>query len=332
MARTPLTLAALATSAVPGLEPAGAARLGTGVGPFDSAVLADADGAAWVIRIPRTEAAEAEQSAELVALRALTGGVRERLPFLATEFAGQSPVDETRAVVCPYVHGTRTPVRSVSVPLAESLGAAIAAIHALPTGFVTETGLPTLNAVHAQQTAATVIDQSRQTGLLPAALDDRWRRALDDDRLWQFAPTVIHGGLSAETVLHEGDEVVGVLGWQHLRVADPALDLGWLLGGRRSEVADAVFAGYTRGRDGADRQLRARATLYAELDVARWLLHGMGERSTEIVDDAVQMLHGLVDDVQGDLMNPLGPVTGPVLAVDDVEALLDRVERERTAS
>lgn len=327
MARTHLTLAALATSAVPELDLAGSAPYGSRHGDFDAAVLGGRDGRTWLISIPRSEAAEAEQSAELLALRALTAGVRDRLPFAISDVAGQLPVDGTRAVVTEWVDGDPTPVSAMHSELASSVGRAIAAVHELPTGFVTETGLPTLNAVHALQTCLTVVERSIATNLLPAALRERWESALQDDRLWQFSPTVVHGTLSTEAVRHQDADVTGILEWRGLRVADPALDLAWVLGGRRSDAADWVFGAYTLIRGSADRQLRQRATFYAELEIAKWLLHGTETRSTETVDDAVQLLHGLVDDVQGDLMNPLGPPTAPILAVTDVQALLDRVER-----
>jgi hypothetical protein len=67
--------------------------------------------------------------------------------------------------------------------------------------------------------------------------------------------------------------------------------------------------------------------LYAELELAKWLLHGTDLRSTEIVDDAVAMLSGLVDSVQNDIMNPIGPQTIPTMAVEEVEAMLARSER-----
>ena len=41
--------------------------------------------------MPRSEAAEAEQSADLLALRALSAGVRSRLPFAVSTFAGPAP-------------------------------------------------------------------------------------------------------------------------------------------------------------------------------------------------------------------------------------------------
>lgn len=325
MARTPFTLAALATSAVAGLDVVGAAPYPDD--GFDSAVLLDRDGRTWVIRVPRSAAAETEQSADLVALGALTGGVRSRLPFAIAGFAGQAPTDGTRAVVLSYVDGSSSPVAGMGPELAASVGAAIAAIHALPTSCVTEVGLPSLGPVHAHQTSSTLVERARATGLLPAALQERWEHALQDDQLWQFQPTVVHGALSGHTVLGDGVAVTGVLGWYELRVADPAIDLAWLFSGRRTESAEGAFATYLHARPGSDRQLAARATFYGELETAKWLLHGTATRDQAIIDDAVQLLHGLVDDIQDHRSPSLGADTAPILALHDVEALLDRVEK-----
>ena len=77
MARSHLTLAALATSAVPGLDIVQARAHGSSGrspgthGAYDSAVLLDRDGRSLIIRVPLSQAAETEQSADLVALRAL---------------------------------------------------------------------------------------------------------------------------------------------------------------------------------------------------------------------------------------------------------------------
>src|SRR3990170_12309 len=79
MARSPLTLAALATSAVAGLAVTAASRLGSGPsGSFDQAVLDTRDGRRMIIRVPRMQSAETEASADLVALRALSTGIRSR--------------------------------------------------------------------------------------------------------------------------------------------------------------------------------------------------------------------------------------------------------------
>jgi hypothetical protein len=121
-----------------------------------------------------------------------------------------------------------------------------------------------------------------------------------------------------------------MIGWSGLRSSDPAHDLHWLSGA--GDAADSVFAAYTAASSRTpDARIRVRAMLYAELELARWLLHGKDTHDQAIVDDAVSMLDGLVEHVLGDVMHPLSQHTGPVLSVDDVETLLSRTPRTSTA-
>lgn len=329
MARSPLTLAALATAAVPGLEVAAAHPIGSGAhGDFESALLTSADGQYFIIRVPTSERAEAEQSADLVALRALSTGVRKRLPFSMSSFVGQTPVGGTRAIVSEFVLGHKISLAQIPAGegLAVSIGEAIAAIHSLPTTFIADTGLPVYSAHELLQQSLATLDRAASTGLVPAALLQRWEEATGDAALWQFAPTVINGALSADSMLVDGAGdgaiVVGILGWHALSVGDPARDLFWLLGSPREGVADTVLDAYLAIRGTSDRQLGRRARFYSELELARWLVHGTTVRDESIIEDAVSMLHSLVDRVQGDMNGGLTHHTMPVLAVDEVDAML----------
>ncbi|HEU4849282.1 MAG TPA: phosphotransferase [Terrimesophilobacter sp.] len=331
MARSHLTLAALATAAVQGLDAAGAQPIGSGShGDFEAALVTGTDGRHWIIRIPTSERAEAEQSADLVALRALSTGIRGRLPFAVSTFAGQTPVSGTRAVVYEFVHGRKAALDDIEPggEFAASVGRAVAAIHSLPTSFIADAGLPVLSPAEILRANITIMDRASATGLVPGALLGRWEGAAEDSALWQFAPTVINGALSADSLLVDsrshGGEVVGMLGWHGLRVDDPARDLFWILGSNRAGAAETVIDSYQQARGSTDRQIERRARLYSELELAKWLLHGAQERSTEIVDDAVAMLHGLADSVRDDLSTTLSHHTMPVMAVDEVEAMLDR--------
>ncbi len=331
MARSHLTLAALATSAVAGLDVAAAQTFGSGAtNDFDAALITGRDGRHWLIRVPRHQRAESQQSADLVALRALSAGVRARLPFAVATFAGQVPLDGTRAVVTEFVYGAKVPLSAYTAgpdSLAASVGRAIAAIHALPTSVVADVGLPVLTASECLRSCVTVMDRAAATGLVPASLLGRWERASEDAGLWQFQPTVINGALTSDSMLCVDGAVTGILGWQDLRVGDPARDVQWILGSRSDAVIDSALDAYSQVTGGRDRQLRQRATLYAELEVARWLLHGTETRSTEIVDDAVEMLTALVDAVRTDVMNPIGASTMPSMSVDEVEEFLARSQR-----
>lgn len=334
MSRSHLTLAALATSAVPGLEVAGTRSYSYGSqGDFDAALLSTRGGDELIIRVPASQTAETEQSADLVALRSLTNGIRGRLPFDVPSSVGQVPVGGTRAVVYTFLPGDKVALDDIDGGdgLATSIGRAVAAIHALPTAFVGDAGLPVLTAADCRDTVSALVDTASGTGKLPAALRERWRGAVADEALWRFQPAVINGALSIDSILVADEAVVGVLGWSALRVGDPARDLHWLLAMRQGALESALGA-YTAERAGADDpQVGHRAMLYAELEIARWLLHGREVHDSAIVDDAVQMLDGLVDRAHSDSLDPLDPATGPIMAVTEVEELLQTTPVVREA-
>lgn len=331
MARPPLTLAALATAAVPGLEVSGArVHSRRSHGGYDSVELRTADGRRLVIRAPRSQSAETEQSADLVAIRAMTAGIRSLLPFRVPAFVGQAPVDGTRAIVTEFLPGAQLTADELTehASLAWSVGMAVAAIHTLPGGFVGDAGLPRETAEDAHDGVVELIGRAADTGHLPAALLRRWEQATDDATLWRFRPTVVNGSLTADSILVDGDAVTAVLGWGSLSVGDPARDLHWLMTSRGA-AAESALEAYTRGRAGvADANLPQRALLYGELELARWLLHGVEQRDPAIVDDAVSLLDGLVERVHDRSSDPLSPDTGPILAVGDVERMLDDTPRD----
>ena len=334
MVRSPLTLAALATAAVPDLDVVqvrwhgSVARSRGSSGAFDSALLIDRDDRAFIIRVPASQAAETEQSADLVALRALTVGNRSRLPFDVPQFVGQAPVGGTRAVVYEFLGGDSFDADALTghAGVSGSIGRATAAVHALPTAFVGTAGLPQQSAQECRIGTIALIDRAAATGYLPAAILRRWEQATDEDALWQFAPCVVHGSLSADSFLITEDSVTGILGWSALSVGDPARDLHWLLASRGA-AGETAMASYASARQGNDPRITQRAMLYAELELARWLLHGTDTRSQGIVDDAVVMLDGLVDNVHQSTSHPLSPLTGPILDVAGVESMLRSTPR-----
>lgn len=332
MAGSQFTLAALATTAVPGLVLTGTRTLGSVAGgDYESAVVRDADGRSSAIRRPRNQRAEARQSADLVAIRALSAGIRTRLPFAVPEYRGQAPIGSTRAILTSYVEGAHPALRDLTdrPELATSAGRAIAALHALPTSFVTDAGLPSLTPFEVLRSAVSVMDRAVATKLVPDALQERWEGAARDQQLWQFTPTVVHGSLGLDSVLVQGDDVTGVLGWGELRLGDPAKDLAWVLAGRR-EAFDTVLSAYTAGGGGRDRQLGQRARVHHELETAQWLLHGVQVKSTEVVDDAVAMMHRLAEAVHAPSAAPLQAVSPETMEIGEVEQLLSSTERRHS--
>jgi aminoglycoside phosphotransferase (APT) family kinase protein len=323
MARTPFTLAALSTAAVPGLEVVATREHTTGEhGDYDAAIMRTAEGRELIIRVPRTQAAETEQAADLIALGAMSGGIRSRLPFEVPTALGQAPFDGSRAVVYDFLPGRPLELERVHGEIAVSAGQAVAAIHSLPIGFVQGAGLPQQSADDAQRSVLAVIDRAQATGSLPAALRSRWNQAANDETLWHFLPTVINGALSADSLLVDEQAVRAVIGWSALSIGDPARDLAWVMGAQ-PEAAEAVFSWYEMGRQAApDPRLQHRALLHAELDLARWLLHGHELHDQAIIADAESMLDTLVERVHQNGVDRLDQATGPVLDAAQVEQLL----------
>jgi len=326
MARSPLTLAASVTSALPRVGVVGVGSLTEGsTGRYDSALAQLDDGRRVVVRVPAEPSAAPELAAEVRALRALTPGVRGLLPFRAPEVLGEAGLGDTRAVVVDFLPGYR--VDAAHLPpgrgAATSLGAALAALHALPHSVVRGEGLPARTPQQVRADIVRLVDRAVATRHLPPSLEARWRRAADTDDLWRFESSVVLGGAGAASFLFEDVQgvptVTGLLNWHGLSIGDPAADLQWLASA--PDAADDVYAAYVDASDRApDAHARERARLYAELEFAQWLVHGHDAARDDIVADAVELLESLAAGVAADDL-----VHDAALDVDDAIALLDRV-------
>jgi macrolide phosphotransferase len=325
MARSHLTLAALATSAVAGFDPVRSSSFSTGQhGDFFAAAVEDAAGRKLLVRVPNSAEAEAQLSSELYALEHMSPGVRSRLVFDIPTIVGRASIGKTFGLVFEYLKGSSISLagfrQDSDVPV--SIGRGIAAIHALPTSFVAEAELPTFQAHEVHRQTRELVEKARATNLLPTALASRWQDAVDDSSLWLFESTVTHGSLNADSFLVGEDSLNAILGWATLRVGDPAWDLHWLIN-LDLDIQDIAFGSYAAARrSSADPKLRQRATLYSELELARWLLHGVSQRNPEIVDDAIDMLDRLVESVHAETASPIAPGFGPTLTVTQVEKML----------
>ncbi|WP_255305127.1 hypothetical protein [Microbacterium sp. 3J1] len=329
MGRSPFTLAAAVTAALPGADVTGARALtADGDSRFDSAVATLADGRELAIRVAEDDEAARELAAEALALRALTAGARAMLPFKAPEYVGETRLGDAPALVTELLPGFQ--IEAALVPpgrgAAESMGTAIAALHALPTSVVRGAGLLTRTAQESRDELARLVDTAASTGRVPARLTVRWREAMADDDLWRFEASVVMGGVQASSFVFDDDSergpaVTGLLGWHALSVGDPAVDLSWL--STAPDAAADVLAAYARASDRVlDGALEVRARLLAELEFARWLVHGDSLRRPDIVDDAAALLEALADGLRSD---DLRVISSRQDGVDSAMDALDRV-------
>ncbi|MFT4219787.1 MAG: phosphotransferase [Microbacterium sp.] len=327
MTRSPLTLAAAASAALPRVGVVAAGPFTTNsAGRYDSAVLVLDDERDAVIRVPVDEEAARDLAAEALALRALTPGVRELLGVRAPRVLGDARLRDAHAVVTDLLPGYQ--VEAAHVPggpgAAVSIGQALASVHALPATVARSEGLPVRTPEELRADTAALLDRADAIDRVPRTLMARWRGAVASDDVWRFEPTVVLGGAGATSFVFQdteaGPTVTGILDWHGLSVGDPAVDLGWLASA--PDAADDVFDAYHRAAHRSpDALLRSRSRLHAELEFARWLVHGAELRDASIVDDAVALLESLADTVHDDDLVPhaLGEPLDDALAILDLE-------------
>ncbi len=315
--RSPAFLAALASAAVPGLDPVSARAVHPGrAAEFDSAIVIDDQDRSWFIRCPRTPAAGArlESAAALVALLA------RRLPFHVPVPKGFVAVPDGRAAVYPLLPGR--PLAFGGLPpgpgLAAELGRTIAAIHNVDRGVYEEAGVPSYDADAYRTRRLADLDRAAATGHVPAALLSRWETALDDVTLWRFAPAPVHGGLTRSQVLAVFDSaedagsghVRAVVGWEDARVADPAEDFAAVVTKASPEAVESVLEAYANSRiERPDPHLRRRALLASELGLLGELLGAVTLNMPDRVRAVADRLTELSRQVEPDDFKAPAPVT-----------------------
>ena len=278
--RTPAYLAAVASSAVAGLD-AVAVRAARGApgNRCDVGFVTDTQRRAWVVRVPTTSAigAQLDTAADLLPL------LNRRVPFSVPLPRGFLAVPEGRAVVYPYLHG-RSVVLSEVIPgpgVAAEIGRAVAALHNVERAVFDEAGVPVYDAETCRTRHLGDLDRGAATGHVPTALLSRWERALEDVSAWRFAPTPVHADLSGGRFLvtfaddenPETASVRAVTGWEHAKVADPADDFAVLVAECSPETFESIVEAYSVARiERPDRHLRHRARLVSELRLLSQLL------------------------------------------------------------
>lgn len=329
MASTPFTLAALATLAVPGLVVHSAREHSFGDADELIAAVLTTDLGELIVRVPRDATAEQILGGELLSLNALTDGARSVLPFEVPRVLGQTQAGQTRAAVFTFLSGSKMKsgkIASDALVLA-SVAATLRSIHTLPQALVHDAGLPIWSATESRENAARVVQRANATRLLPASVEHRWNEVLEDVSLWEFEPTVTHGNLSVDQLLVHNEHVTGVLGWSTLAVDDPARDFAWLVASGE-DTFEAVVSLYRQSRDISDlNAFRARAHFLHELELAKWLLHGVDTHDQEIIDDAIMMFDALVDRLS---IAPSAIPRQESLSVEEVSSLLTPVEEAIT--
>ncbi|MFM6967390.1 MAG: phosphotransferase [Microbacteriaceae bacterium] len=317
MALSPIMLTAWAVAEIPDLHIDGYRETSTET--LERVTCRTAEGAIVSIASPLTADAAAIQDREHRVGQILSAGVRERLGFDVPHTLGAGVLNKRRIVVTEEVQGQPLSAARDKRPMLPSLALALASLHSLPTSIVKRDSVPSTSALDSVREAAGIIDRSHQTTRVPSALLDRWDAAIEDTELWQFVPTFIHGDLDFDHILTAGDDVVGMIRWSEASVGDPARDLLNIVGPLAPEITTGFVVDYIAHRGNNDHRVGHRARFLSELEIARYLVHGVDTENEGIVNEAVAMLNTLVTTVTDNPAMALGamPIKPVSLLTDD---------------
>ncbi|GGM91980.1 hypothetical protein GCM10009721_17120 [Terrabacter tumescens] len=307
MTRSPLFLAALASSAVPGLDPVAVEGVSGEPGDlFEIAYVQDGQDRRWVVKAPCTPAA----GAMLDDISSLSGLLARRLDVAMPMVRGFAPVPEGRAAVYLRVPGRPLDFAGLEPgALSAEVGRTLAHIHNVEHLLFEEAGRPTYDAEAHRRRQLSELDRAAATGHVPTGLLTRWEHALEDVSLWRFAPTPVHGTFTGQNVLASFDDdddsssghVRGVLAWEESRVADPADDFAELASTAPPATLDAVLEAYAASRiERPDGHLVRRARLAAEMAPLRRLLHALAAGQLDVVERTADELRSLDEQVEAD--------------------------------
>lgn len=336
--RSPLQLAALASAAVPGLDPVAVAAMGTAsAAPYDAAVVVDREQRRWVVRAPTSPAG----AAELDAAAAVVTLLSRRLPIGMPVVRGQVPLPEGgRALVHQEIPGAGINLEELGPEdaLTVAIGKALATIHNLDPGLFDSAGLESYTADEYRQRHLSDLDRAAASGRVPSALLSRWERALENVAIWQFAPTPVHGAIDGRHLLVEIDDgepvIRGITGWRRAKIADPADDFAAIVRDCDPDTATEVARAYAQARASRpDRHLLTRAQLVGELGYVTNLFDALAAGYPDRVSQAVEWLEMLAGDVGGqDLVPSRKAAPGPAAASTPVASSDSDVHSESAAS
>ena len=319
--KSALELAALATSAMPGLR-VSALRPPTYTDELASVTgIEDVGGNRWIVTCPHEEVSGPALEA--------TSGILDRLgqayehdyiPFDVPRLAGQAKIRGGGTV---YVHrdpGGHAPTEQdleTDPLLPASLGRALAALHNLPETVFSAIGLPSYTAMECRDRNLALLDEAARQVTIPPSLWSRWEAALEDVSLWRFPSAPIHGDIQERSLSVKRGSVVAIGGWTSAHVGDPALDIAWIQASASDAFLERFRETYGHERRAIDLHVFTRAQLLSEIALVRWLVHGLHAEDSSIVDDARTMLTDLAIDLDGEPLLPSHATSVGSVSIDE---------------
>jgi len=188
------------------------------------------DGGRWVLRLPRRPDVIDKARGESRTLHLM----RSRLPVAVPDWriftdeliAYPMLPGEPGLTFDPKTYEVTWHFDQASPLFPQTLGSAVAALHAIDPEAAREAGMPVFSPDQVRRKWLTDLDRVRDSFDIDPGQWAAWQEWIAEDSYWPDFTVPIHGDLYAGHVMvNEAGRAVGIIDWTEARVGDPAVDL-----------------------------------------------------------------------------------------------------------
>lgn len=278
--RTKLTLAALASAAMPNVPMTGA-RDCDQISQEDQsrglscALIQDSTGNLYDVWAADTESGKRKLNARVMAAKALEDAKEmgamgfgiERILAYQPGLSQDSPTGMVSVAVMKHRPGRIRPLHLLTLNECNAAGTAIGAIHRVRSDFLEKHHYPTFTTAQIFSQLQGWIRRLRKDGHVPEEITDSWASIIETEGLWSFNTCTVHGGFANGDLLYSESGLSAVYGWQDMQVNDPARDLAWIFAKLDGSRRNAVIASYGRMMGSRlDDLIMLRANLWLQME------------------------------------------------------------------
>ena len=244
----------------------------------------------WIVRLPRRPSVQAHISAEVALLRELAPVLSLPVPQPQLSPSGRAPAMRYRKLA-----GTSADehlARPYRLALAARAGRFLNELHAFPAHRAVQLGIHAYDPLSWHEQLEIFYARAREHAfpLLDAAEREQAARFIEPQLAHEpaFGFTLTHGDLTPDHLLCDTTgAITGVIDWTDARIADPAVDLAWLIHGTDREFGQAVLHSY---RADTCTRLLERARFYYQISPWHVLIFGLEHGRPDLIEKGLRDL------------------------------------------
>jgi hypothetical protein len=268
---------------------------------IESAVILDARGKEYDISLGKNE-----EASHLLSQRFAAAQTFSKRADRTFRYPVEDVIDlHENLLIAHHLTGSLTPFSQMDSEQLSEIGTAIGSLHRTDEEFLDDTTYPYFDAPMLLAGIEQWLGYLSKGAEVPQTIVTRWTQICSVESLWNFKPSVIHGGFRADDFLFNRHRISAVRHWESLQISDPARDVAWVYSsGLSEEQQDDVLSAYGRKMGSLmDSRIIPRARMWSQMEIVKTLLAAMKDHDAEAIRSARVRVE--------ELARKLAPVTRP---------------------